>query len=212
MEIGLKGLKAVMAIARLGSFRAAALDLGMSTTALSHTISRQETNPECGCSIQSHDAQCVVEPCGTHLRRRHRPGLVRNPHGDGDRAVPAIHTHRPFADQRLGAGRARDYAASPELPTPLLRDAGRSGHRGAAGRHCGRGVRLRSPAGRSGASRHDRHLHGTAAALCRRSLAGLNRGPFRPAHPGRSSLEGLPSYPPAQTVRCFAGTSNATAR
>ena len=43
MEIGLKALEAVMAIARLGSFRAAALDLGMSTTALSHTISRLET-------------------------------------------------------------------------------------------------------------------------------------------------------------------------
>ncbi|KMK63779.1 transcriptional regulator [Puniceibacterium sp. IMCC21224] len=33
-----------MAIARLGSFRAAAIDLGMSTTALSHTISRLETS------------------------------------------------------------------------------------------------------------------------------------------------------------------------
>ena len=43
MEIGLKGLEAVMAIARLGSFRAAALDLGISTTALSHTVSRLET-------------------------------------------------------------------------------------------------------------------------------------------------------------------------
>ena len=43
MEAGLKSLEAVMAIARLGSFRAAALDLGMSTTALSHAISRLES-------------------------------------------------------------------------------------------------------------------------------------------------------------------------
>ncbi|PZX15282.1 DNA-binding transcriptional LysR family regulator [Palleronia aestuarii] len=43
MEAGLKTFEAVMAIARLGSFRAAALDLGMSTTALSHAISRLET-------------------------------------------------------------------------------------------------------------------------------------------------------------------------
>lgn len=42
MEAGLKGLEAVLAIARRGSFRRAALDLGMSTTALSHTIGRLE--------------------------------------------------------------------------------------------------------------------------------------------------------------------------
>jgi DNA-binding transcriptional LysR family regulator len=42
MEAGLKGLEAVVTIARRGSFRAAALDLDMSTTALSHTIGRLE--------------------------------------------------------------------------------------------------------------------------------------------------------------------------
>lgn len=42
MDAGLKGLEAVLTIARRGSFRAAALDLGMSTTALSHTIGRLE--------------------------------------------------------------------------------------------------------------------------------------------------------------------------
>ncbi len=42
MDAGLKGLEAVLAIARCGSFRAAALDLGVSTTALSHTIGRLE--------------------------------------------------------------------------------------------------------------------------------------------------------------------------
>lgn len=44
MDGGLKGLEAVLAIARRRSFRAAALDLGMSTTALSHTIARLEAN------------------------------------------------------------------------------------------------------------------------------------------------------------------------
>lgn len=44
MEGGLKGLEAVLTIARRGSFRAAALDLAMSTTALSHTIARLEAN------------------------------------------------------------------------------------------------------------------------------------------------------------------------
>ena len=38
----LKELEAAIAIARRGTFRAAAIDLGMSTTALSHTISRLE--------------------------------------------------------------------------------------------------------------------------------------------------------------------------
>jgi DNA-binding transcriptional LysR family regulator len=44
MDHGLKALEAVLAIARRGSFRAAALDLGMSTTALSHTIARLEAS------------------------------------------------------------------------------------------------------------------------------------------------------------------------
>ncbi len=38
-------LDAVLAIARLGSFRAAALDLGMSTTALSNAIGKLEHPP-----------------------------------------------------------------------------------------------------------------------------------------------------------------------
>ncbi|WP_066815919.1 LysR family transcriptional regulator [Frigidibacter mobilis] len=41
-DAGLKGLEAVLAVARRGSFRAAALELGMSTTALSHTVGRLE--------------------------------------------------------------------------------------------------------------------------------------------------------------------------
>lgn len=41
-EAGLKGLEAALAVARRGSFRAAALELGMSTTALSHSIARLE--------------------------------------------------------------------------------------------------------------------------------------------------------------------------
>lgn len=44
MDSGLKGLEGVLAIARRGSFRAAALDLGVSTTALSHSIARLEAS------------------------------------------------------------------------------------------------------------------------------------------------------------------------
>lgn len=44
MDIGIKTFEAVLAIARRGSFRAAALDLGMSTTALSHAIARIEAS------------------------------------------------------------------------------------------------------------------------------------------------------------------------
>lgn len=43
-DTGLKGLEAVLTIARRGSFRAAAIDLGMSTTALSHTVGRLEAS------------------------------------------------------------------------------------------------------------------------------------------------------------------------
>ncbi|CDZ43354.1 Hypothetical protein, partial CDS, partial [Neorhizobium galegae bv. officinalis] len=38
----LKELEAAIAIARRGTFRAASIDLGLSTTALSHTIGRLE--------------------------------------------------------------------------------------------------------------------------------------------------------------------------
>ncbi len=43
-DAALKGLEAALTIARRGSFRAAAIDLGMSTTALSHTIGRLEAS------------------------------------------------------------------------------------------------------------------------------------------------------------------------
>lgn len=44
MDGGMKSMEAVLAIARRGSFRAAAIDVGMSTTALSHTIGRLESS------------------------------------------------------------------------------------------------------------------------------------------------------------------------
>ena len=43
-EAALKGLEAVLAVARRGSFRAAALELGISTTALSHSVARLEAS------------------------------------------------------------------------------------------------------------------------------------------------------------------------
>lgn len=42
MEGGLKALEAVLAIVRRGSFRAAAQEMGVSTTALSHIVARLE--------------------------------------------------------------------------------------------------------------------------------------------------------------------------
>ncbi|WP_377291013.1 LysR family transcriptional regulator [Rhizobium sp. SG2393] len=42
LDVGLKELDAVLAVARCGTFRAAAIDLDVSTTALSHTIARLE--------------------------------------------------------------------------------------------------------------------------------------------------------------------------
>jgi DNA-binding transcriptional LysR family regulator len=41
-QVSLKELEAAIAIARRGTFRAASIDLGISTTALSHTIGRLE--------------------------------------------------------------------------------------------------------------------------------------------------------------------------
>lgn len=50
----LNDLKAVMAIAKRGTFRGAAIELGMSTTALSHVIGKLEGNLGFACLIGQH--------------------------------------------------------------------------------------------------------------------------------------------------------------
>ncbi|RID90596.1 LysR family transcriptional regulator [Gemmobacter lutimaris] len=78
VEPGLKRLEAVLAIARRGSFRAAALDIGISTTALSHTIGRMEaelgvrlfnrTTRSVGLTDAGRDFVARVTPALTEIR------------------------------------------------------------------------------------------------------------------------------------------------
>lgn len=96
MDAGLKGLEAVLAIARRGSFRAAALELGMSTTALSHTIGRLETG------------------LGVRLFNRTTRSVALTDAGRTfvDRVAPALHEIRSAIDTAASQG---------ETPWGLLR-------------------------------------------------------------------------------------------
>lgn len=83
---GLNDLDAAIAIARKGSFRAAALDLGMSTTALSNAVGKLETNlgvrlfNRTTRSVSLTDAgRAFVEQVGPPLREVHDAiGAVRS--------------------------------------------------------------------------------------------------------------------------------------
>ncbi len=73
-DAGLRGLEAVLAIARLGSFRAAAIHLEMSTTALSHTVGRLEGG--LGVRLFNRTTRSVsLTDAGRHFVARVAPAL-----------------------------------------------------------------------------------------------------------------------------------------
>lgn len=74
-DVGVRTLEAVLAIARHGSFRAAALDLGISTTALSHTIGRLESG--LGVRLFNRTTRSVsLSDAGRDFVARTAPALV----------------------------------------------------------------------------------------------------------------------------------------
>lgn len=74
-DVGVRTLEAVLAIARRGSFRAAALDLGISTTALSHTIGRLESG--LGVRLFNRTTRSVsLSDAGRDFVERTAPALV----------------------------------------------------------------------------------------------------------------------------------------
>ena len=180
---GLNDLDAVIAIARRASFRAAALDLGMSTTALSNAVGKLEAEPWRP-PVQSDDAQRLAHRCRTRVRRTGRPGLAGHSRRHGSGAVAAGNAVRHAAHQRLCHGGARDpLAAGAGVPPPLPAGACRSRHRRTAGRHRRRGFRSRGAGGRPRAQRHDRGFAWAATAICRRRLAGVFREAWQAACP-----------------------------
>ena len=75
---GLNELDAVIAIARKASFRAAALELGMSTTALSNAIGKLER--QLGVRLFNRTTRSVsLTDAGRAVRRTGRPGLAGHP-------------------------------------------------------------------------------------------------------------------------------------
>ncbi len=106
MDAGLKGLEAVLAIARRGSFRAAALDLGVSTTALSHLIGRLEAS--LGVRLFNRTTRSVaLTDAGRDFVARVTPALTEIRAAlDGVRAQRATPTGLLRINASVQAGRA----------------------------------------------------------------------------------------------------------
>ncbi|WP_035693436.1 LysR family transcriptional regulator [Azospirillum halopraeferens] len=109
---GLNDLEAVMAIARRGSFRAAAVDLGMSTTALSHAIGKLETG--LGVRLFNRTTRSVsLTDAGRHFVDRVGPALreIRD-------AVDVVRSQQevPSGTLRINAA----PVAAQEIMSPLV--------------------------------------------------------------------------------------------
>lgn len=109
MDGGLKALDAVLAIARRGSFRAAALDLSMSTTALSHSIARLETT--LGVRLFHRTTRSVsLTDAGREFVARISPALedIR-----GAMATASAHGATPSGTLRINASAQAARAVAP---------------------------------------------------------------------------------------------------
>lgn len=109
---GLNDLDAVMAVARRGSFRAAALDLGMSTTALSNAVARLEA--ELGVRLFNRTTRSVaLSDAGRVFVEQVGPAL-RDIHG----AMEAVRSRQSIPSGTL---RINAFAtAGREILSPLI--------------------------------------------------------------------------------------------
>lgn len=109
---GLNDLDAVIAVARRGSFRAAALDLGMSTTALSNAVAKLEAN--LGVRLFNRTTRSVsLTDAGRLFVEQVRPALQ-----DIDGAMDAVRSQQETASGTL---RINAFAtAAREILSPLV--------------------------------------------------------------------------------------------
>ncbi len=111
-KFGLQDLDAVIAIARRGSFRAAALELGMSTTALSNAIAKLEA--DLGVRLFNRTTRSVALSDAGRLFVEQVGPALRDIHG----AVDAVRSHQatPSGTLRINA-----FAmAAREIMSPLV--------------------------------------------------------------------------------------------
>jgi len=108
---GLGDLEAVIAIARRGTFRAAAINLGMSTTALSHAIGKLEASLDVRCSTATRSAS--LTDAGRLFVEQEGPALQ-----DIQGALDAVRSHceTPSGTIRINAA----PFAGREIISPLV--------------------------------------------------------------------------------------------
>lgn len=109
---GLTELEAAMAVARRGSFRAAALDMGMSTTALSNTIAKLEANLQT--RLFSRTTRSVSPTEAGRLFIEQVGPVLQDMHG----AIEAVvsHSSGPSGTLRINAF----ASAAREILSPLI--------------------------------------------------------------------------------------------
>lgn len=104
-------LEAVLAIVRCGSFRAAALDLGMSTTAISNAVGKLER--ELAVRLFDRTTRSVsLTHAGRIFVAQIKPALKGIQKSDEHGALPAGDAVRNLAHQRFRYGRARSWRRS----------------------------------------------------------------------------------------------------
>ena len=211
LKPGLQDLEAVIAVARRSSFRAAALDLGMSTTALSNAVGKLEAH--LGVRLFNRTTRSVsLSDAGRVFVDSVGPAL-QDIHGAMDAA-------RSQQAMPSGTLRINSYAtAAREILSPLVLEFLRRYPQvhvdlvteGRLRRHRRRGLRPRRAPRRPRAERHDRDLARAAAAQCRRRLAGLFRKAWQAAASRPTSSTTGASVSGCRTARCFAGSSRRAA-
>ena len=204
----------MLAIARRGSFRAAALDLGMSTTALSNAIAQAGGEPR-RAPVQPHHAQRLAHAMPAAPSSNSVGPALQEIHA----AMEAVRSQQatPSGTLRINAfadGRARDpLAAGPGVPAPLSRRcmstwSPKGGWSTSSPRGSTSGVRVADlvpsdmiavPLGRP-----------QRYAVV--GLAGLFRGAWQAARPARPPRHTTASASACRTARSTAGTSRSADR
>ncbi len=152
----LADLTAFVAVADLLSFRAASERLGVTASALSHTIKQLEERLGVRL-LQRYHAQRVPDRCGQPAARAApaSDGADRGSiAGPGRQAAPALRATAGLRNVDRGSHGRR--AGLDPLPDDLPRSPAGAGGRIRAARHRGKGIRCRHRAGRACGSRHDR--------------------------------------------------------
>ena len=165
-------LLAFLAVARERSFTRAAAKLGVSQSALSHTIRGLEER--LGLRLLTRTTRSVSPTeAGERLLRTIGPQLRRDRGraGGAERAARQARRHDPHHRGRA-CGRGDPVAGAREAPAGLPRHQGRDHRRLRPDRHRRRALRRRRPSRRAGGEGHDRgahrpgHAHGGGRRAC----------------------------------------------